>query len=227
MFRSVMTFGPLLLFAATTSICQAQAQAPANGTAMKAQTHKAAAKPAAKDKKPAADVVKLTDVLQAVEAIVDSYNSRPETQGEKPKLPPLQTADFDFKAVAELKGGPSINLWLFKAGATWDKQQTTDVDYQYKPQALFGLDQATLTDELSKAIDAAANQLTGANADGQSKTKLQLKQFSVSFAYQIGKDYQGGVNIPIHIVTLGGTVDKNNVSTQTVKLVFAFPDKKP
>jgi len=214
----------LLIVSLFLASCQIQAYGQSGQNSSIPQ--KATNKPKQTTKKPGADVVPLTAVLEAVEAIVDSYNSRPETMGANPKLPPLSTADFDFKTVADLKGGPSINLWIFKAGYTHDSQKTNEVDYQYKPQTVVGLDQQTLTDELSKAIEGAANQILGATDGDKSKMKLALKQFSITFAYSIGKEYTGGLNIPIHMVTLGGSLDKTDTSVQQVKLVFAYPDKK-
>ncbi|MGH9512514.1 MAG: trypco2 family protein [Terriglobales bacterium] len=179
------------------------------------------------NKKPeTSTTIPLVSVVKAVEMVVNAYNSRPDTQGEKPALPPLATADFDFKTVAETKGGPSVNFLIFKAGYTHDKQKTNEVDFQYTPHAVHALDQATLSDELSKAIEAAAKQIKGEAENGDSPGSLELKQFTVTLGFSIAKDYNGGLSIPIHLVTLGGSLDYTSSSVQQVKLAFVFPDKK-
>jgi hypothetical protein len=43
----------------------------------------------------------------------------------------------------------------------------------------------------------------------------------VTLAYTVKWDFNAGATVPIELVTVGGSLDKNKASTQTVKLVFA------
>jgi Trypsin-co-occurring domain 2 len=173
--------------------------------------------------------VPLANIVQAVELVVDAYNARPEVKGANPTLPPLKTADFDFKTVMDVKGGPTINFLIFKAGYTHEKQTTNDVAFQYTPKPLPNTGPfaatviPTLGDELSKAIDTAANEIKGEKANDTSPLPLQFHSLTVTVAFQVSNDYQGGLSIPIHLVTLGGSGEVNSAATQSVKLVFSFP----
>jgi hypothetical protein len=211
-------------------IVQAQQAPPATS---KPAPSKPAPKPAKKPAKPP-DRVPLANIVQAVELVVDAYNIRPDvTTGV---LPPLKTADFDFKTVVDVKGGPSINFWIFKAGYSHEKQSTNDVTFQYipqpiKPEAAVGpyamVIKEDLSDELTKAIESAATQIKGEKESDKNPLALKLNQLAITLAFQVSNDYSGGVNIPIHMVTLGGTLDYNRADVQSVKLTFVFPDKKP
>ena len=77
--------------------CQSAAQ-----TSTPAPKTKPAAKGSAKHP-TSSPTVPLANIVQAVELVVDAYNSKPETQGPNPTLPPLATADFDFKTVVDVK----------------------------------------------------------------------------------------------------------------------------
>ena len=204
----------------------AHAQAPP-----RAQGAKPTPKLSNKRAKPA-NTVPLAGIVEAVELVVDAYNSRPETQQPNPTLPPLKTADFDFKTAVDIKGGVSVNFLIFKIGVTHDKQTTNDVTFQYIPQPLPNTPHGHLAvpppldlkDALSKAIESAANQIKGEKADDKSPLPLQLKSLAVTLAFAVTNDYNGGLNIPIQMVTLGGTGDVNVNNTQSVKLTFSFPD---
>ena len=232
MLRSVcllaLLFSPVSLYA---SLQTATAAAHQTKRAANKDTHKPP-----KGSKPAG-AVSLTDVVKAAEFVLDVYNSRPETQsadGKPPQLPPIKTAEFDFKVVTDTKGGPSVNFWIFKAGFTAEKQATSDLTFTYeplpvKPSLEPKFAPPDLRDELSKAIESAAKAVLAQSGDGTytGKSALQLKQMGITFIFTIGKDYQGGLNIPIQLVTVGGIIDHSNAATQSVKLTFAFPDQKP
>jgi hypothetical protein len=202
------------------------------------QAPAAAPKPAAKaDKKPPkpSDIVPLSNIVQAVELVVDAYNNRPDVKSGL--LPPLKTADFDFKTVIDVKGGPSVNFWIFKLGYSHEKQSTNDVTFEYIPQPIKPggrpgiVATVDLKDELTKAIEGAANQIKGEKENDKSPLTLKLNQLAITLAFQVSNDYSGGLNIPIHMVTLGGTLEYNRADVQSLKVTFAFPtkpdDKKP
>jgi hypothetical protein len=175
------------------------------------------------------DLVPLSDVVRAVELVIDAYNQRQDVISGT--LPPLKTADFDFKTVVDIKGGPSVNFWIFKAGYSHEKQSTNDVTFEYVPQGfkphghLAIEPPPNLKDELTRAIEGAATQIKGEKDSDTSPLALKLNQLAITLAFQISNDYQGGLNIPIHMVTLGGTLDYNHADVQSVKLTFAFPEK--
>lgn len=206
---------------------------PRNEHATATGTTQKTAAPASKSTKPNVQYAKLSNIVQAVELVVDAYNSRDDVTGKNgtPKtMPPLKTADFDFKAVVDVKGGPSINFWIIKMGYTHEKQTTNDVTFEYTPKTLkpgghFARPEGlSLKDALSKAIDQAANEIKGEKASDTSPLPLQFKSLAVTIAFQVTNDYQGGLNIPIHLVTLGLSGDVNSAATQSVKLTFSFPD---
>jgi len=219
----------LFIFALTTAHTNAMPR-NAQTAAGTAQEKTRAAK---KSKKPAnTPYVKLSNIVQAVELVVDAYNSRDDVTGKNgtPKtMPPLKTADFDFKTVVDVKGGPSVNFWIIKLGYTRENQTTNEVAFEYIPKFLGTGGRYTkpraldLKDELSKAIDQAANEIKGEKASDTSPLPLQFKSLAVTIGFQVTNDYQGGVNIPIHLVTLGLSGDVNRAATQSVKLTFSFP----
>jgi hypothetical protein len=49
----------------------------------------------------------LSDVIAVTESALNDYQTDATSNG----LPPLATADLDFKTVVDTKGGPSINLF--------------------------------------------------------------------------------------------------------------------
>jgi len=191
------------------------------------------AKKAAKPTPPkGTDVVPLNDVIVAVENALNAYQSDPDVINAK--LPGISTADFDFKAVVDTKVGGGINFWIIKIGASLDKQTTTDIDFQYVPQSQVSVEsvepkdfEKQLIDTLKEAAATVAMQeAIQKQLSGTSKDPLVFKQMTVSLGYGITKDISGGINAPIHLITLSGTLEKSKNSVQTVKLLFAPPKKK-
>jgi len=217
----------IALLIGSSGVHAAQGTKPA--TTNKTQTGKPTAATKPKQEEP---TVKLANIVQAVELVVDAYNSRDDVTGANgvtKTMPPLATADFDFKTVVDLKGGPSVNFLIFKLGYTHEKQTTNDVMFEYTPQKLkpgghLGfLPPTDLKDQLTKAIEQAANEIKGEQATDTSPLPLQFSSLSITLAFQVTNDYQGGLTIPIHLVTVGGTLDKNTAATQSVKLTFSLP----
>jgi hypothetical protein len=52
---------------------------------------------------------------------------------------------------------------------------------------------------------------------------LQLQQLAFTIGFTVSDEYQGGLNIPVHLVTLGGSITRDTSAIQTVTLTFAFP----
>jgi hypothetical protein len=173
------------------------------------------------------ETLPLDQVIAVTEMALNDYQAQAEAS--KGTLPPLATADFDFKTVVDTKGGPSINLWIFTLGATKEKQTTTDLDFQYvphpaekveiqgfgeKPKTLYQAIIDTLT-ESSKAI-ATAGQTSGTST----KPSLDLCQLSITLAFGATTDVQGGLKVPFQLITVSATLDRSKNNVQQVKLIF-------
>lgn len=171
----------------------------------------------------------LSRVVCEVEQALDAYQQSDDV--DKGVLPKLATADFDFKTVVDTKGGPTINLFIFKFGATLEKQDTNEVDFQYVPKSLLktaleGGRTKSLQQELIDTIRSAAKAIVEQTKDpSPAKDPLVFKQLSVTISYGVTWDINGGINAPISLVTLGVSIDHSKNNVQQVKVVFSPPQK--
>jgi hypothetical protein len=181
--------------------------------------------------------VALSDVIVATESALNDYQTYAESPaGIKDGIPPLATADFDFKTVVDVKGGPAINLFIFTLGAKWEKQTTNDLDFQYAPhvtpKANFlalggGKAPKTLYQSIIDTLTASAKEIKKAqDAQATAPNKLDLCQLSLALAFGITTDVQGGVSVPFQIITLSATLDRSKNNVQQVKLAFKVKDPK-
>jgi hypothetical protein len=183
--------------------------------------------------------VPLSDVIAATESALDDYQTYARSKaGIKDGIPPLASADFDFKTVVDTKGSISINLYIFTIGASHEKQQTNDLDFTYMPHVektfvdFFSFDGGknkqpkslyqdiidTLKEsatEIKKAQDQSANPTT---------TKLDLCQLTLALSFGVTTDVQGGIKAPIQMVTLSASLDRSKNNVQQVKLTFKVKD---
>jgi len=177
----------------------------------------------------------LSDVITATETALNDYQTYAQSpEGVKDGLPPLATADFDFKTVVDTKGGISINLLIITIGATHDKQQTNELDFQYMPHVqpkleFFALDggnaPVTLYQELLDTLKESAREVKKASEKAATgDTKLDLCQLSLSLSFGVTTDIQGGIKAPIQLVTISATLDHSRNNVQQVKLVFKVKD---
>jgi len=169
------------------------------------------------------NTVDLNTVIRQVKAAIDKYQKNRGSGSDA--LPPLSLAEFDFKTTTGTKGGLSINLFIFKIGASRESDVVNDVTYTYtlpkpKPPSGIGILEhrkpVPLTDALAQSIQNAAATLKNAESLGP----LNFSKLTLTIQYGVTWDGNGGVNIPIQLVTLGLNVDKNKNSVQSVKLVF-------
>jgi hypothetical protein len=240
-----LTFGLLLLLptgvrAAETDPCQALANVQPNDDVAPARPGAKTTPKKIKKDKSTGKLVPLALVICEVEQALDDYQGV-VTQPLKPEtddLPKLATADFDFKTVADDKLTGGIGFYIFKLGASRDKQSTNDMDFTYepksrhKPQTVEGFEkvepfQKKLVDTIKAAAKAIKDQQ---GIPSTVKDPLVLKQLTVTVGYGVTWDVNGGVTVPIDIVTLTGTYDHSKNTVQTVKLTFADPtpdSKKP
>jgi len=182
-------------------------------------------KPKPKKDKDVNNLVPLGLAICEVQRALDAYQEDPTVvTGELPKL---LTADFDFKTVLDTKASFGISILVFKIGASYDKQTTNDVDFQYEPKsrhkgpaaaALPKNFQQELIDTIKAAAKAKEEQ---EKVKKTSKDPLVFKQLSVTLGYGVTWDVNGSASVPISIVTLGPGLDHSKNSVQTVKLVFA------
>jgi hypothetical protein len=178
----------------------------------------------------------LSDVITVTETALNDYQTYAQSpDGIKDGLPPLATADFDFKTVVDTKGGFSINLLIFTIGATHEKQQTNELDFQYMPHVqqkleFFTLEgghkaPVTLYDELLNTLKESATEVKKASeATATGDTKLDLCQMSLAISFGVTTDVQGGIKAPIQLVTISATLDHSRNNVQQVKLVFKIKD---
>jgi hypothetical protein len=188
-----------------------------------------------KEKTP---TVPLTQVIAATESALNDYQTYAHSpEGIKDGIPPLATADFDFKTVVDNKGGFSINLFIITLGASYDKQQTNDLDFQYMPhvqpkleERLFSFDGGTapktLYQEIVDTLKESAKEIRNANDQPPGPTQLDLCQLTLALSFGVTTDVQGGIKAPIQIVTISATLDHSKNNVQQVKLTFKVKDPK-
>ena len=193
-----------------------------------------------KSKQPKDKLVPLSLVVCEVEKALDAYEQSPEVRNEpemnippQDVLPHIVSADFDFKTAVDWKGTAGIGFYIFKLGGSYDKQTTNEVDFQYVPKSLlrghgFATPLATVSfqEELLKTIKSAAKAIKEEQAKPipiSEKDPLVFKQLSVTVGYGVTWDVNGGITLPIDIVTLTAQLDRSKNSVLSVKLVFAPP----
>jgi len=170
----------------------------------------------------------LPSVVQTVEQALKCYQALTTTGSEaaQPKgLPKLSSAVFDFKTTTAKTVGFSISFFIFKVGASREKDATNDVSFTYSvPKNVslpkgpgFAKPSATsFFDQLVKDLQAAAN-----TAKMQSQALgMPLSKVQISISYGIKFDGSVSVNAPVQLVTIGGNGDYNKNNTQSLTLTF-------
>jgi hypothetical protein len=170
-----------------------------------------------------ADTVPLDKVIDEVQKALGEYQDNLGS-GAADKLPPLSSAEFDFKTTTATTVGVTVNLFIFKFGTSHEKDTVNDVTYTYSvpPPKGHGAElesnqpPKSFKDELLQTIQAAAKAVKGSATAGN----LPFSKLTVNLQYGIKWDVNAGVNAPIQFVTLGVSGDKNKNTVQSVKLVF-------
>lgn len=174
----------------------------------------------------------LSRVVCEVEQALDVYQQSADVE-ETGLLPKLATADFEFQTVVDTKDGFTISFLILRFGSTVEKQYTNDVDFQYVPKSLlksgFEARRAkSLQDELIDTIRSSARAIVDqSKMPAPGTDPLTFRQLTVTLSFGVTWDVNGGVNAPIHLVTVGGSLDRSKNNVQQVRLVFAPPPKKP
>jgi hypothetical protein len=178
------------------------------------------------------DTADLPSVVQTVEQALKCYQA---LSGEKdplqPKgLPKLNSVEMDFKTTTGKTVGFTFSIFVFKVGASREKDVTDELKFTYSvPKKLalpkvVGLDQGKpkpvpLYEELVKEVQAAARA-----AQTQSKLLgMPLNKVSIAVSYGIKFDGNVSISVPVQLVTIGGNGDYNKNNTQSITLSFEEP----
>jgi hypothetical protein len=177
---------------------------------------------------------------QRVKEILAEYNSDPSTVNNG--LPPLRKAELSFKTVTTKKLGFTVSVLVFTVGGThqndatreildsWDVPQappnvgfTSDSSYiawLSRKQKAEKIKDPSLAKDLRAFIQQVAEQEKPGEpgGDNEQHTVVLTQTFGVQW------DFNVGAKIPIQLVPLGPTFDRNRADTQSIKLTFS---KKP
>lgn len=164
-------------------------------------------------------------VAQKIQDALDQYNqTATEEPGGKANLA-LSTADFDFKVATSKNLGFSFSILVFKIGASRQVDTTEEVTYSYEvPKKQPGefapkWTPQDFSKELINAIAEASRNFQAVPSIG----KAVKKSLTVNLSYGVKWDFTAGVTIPIQLVTVNPSGDRNSTQTQTVKLTFVDP----
>lgn len=170
----------------------------------------------ADDQKPLAEVIK--QVTAALQQYQDNRGS-----GAAEQLPPLTSAEFDFKTTTATTSGFTISLFIFKFGTSHEKDVVNDVTFTYAPpppKGATGLQGShpppQLKDELAQTIQQAAK----AVKDSSTAAGLPFSKLTVNVQYGVKWDINASGQVTYSFVTVGLNGDKNKNTVQSVKLVF-------
>jgi hypothetical protein len=177
------------------------------------------------DKQPS-QTADLPSVVQTVERALECYQALAETKDpmQPDGLPKLSSVVMDFKTTTGKTIGFSFSIFVFKIGASREKDVTDDLTFTYavKPVTVpktFGREKkqpAPLYAELVKEVQAAARA-----AKAQSTALgIPLSKVGIAVSYGIKFDGNVSINVPVQLVTIGGNGDYNKNNTQTITLTF-------
>jgi hypothetical protein len=169
----------------------------------------------------------LPTVVQMVEQALKCYQAlSKDIDPLQPKgLPKISSAVLDFKTTTGKTVGFSFSIFVFKIGASREKDVTDDLSFTYSVPKQVGLPPTKgfakpapvdLFAELVKEVAAAASA-----AQAQSTALgMPLSKVSITVAYGIKFDANASLNLPVSLVTIGGNGDYNKNNTQTITLTF-------
>lgn len=186
------------------------------------QTSQASAQSPAAPVASPADTAPLSLVIAQVKAALDEYQKNLGSGADA--LPPLSSAEFEFKTTTATIEGLTINLFIFKLGGSHESDVINDVTYAYSvpkpPKPPVGLlskrKPPLLQDALAQTIQSAATAIKTSGTVG----KLTFSKLTVNLQYGVKWDGNIAANVPIQLVTIGLSGEKNKNTVQSVKLVF-------
>jgi hypothetical protein len=115
------------------------------------------------------ETVVLSAVITEVQQALADYQEDPDVAGGK-GLPPLASADFEFKTVVDEKAGITFSVLIFKFGHTVDHQVINDVVFHYVPPP------PPKPENISSELGAVSS----------------IRRPPISFKSQLTQDNQGG-----------------------------------
>jgi hypothetical protein len=168
----------------------------------------------------------LASVVRLVEHALQCYQAlSKDIDPLQPKgLPKISSAVMDFKTTTGKTVGFSFSIFVFKVGASREKDVTDDLSFTYSVPKLISPPSknfvkpapADLFAELVKEVAAAASA-----AQAQSTALgMPLSKVGIQISYGIKFDGNVAVNVPISLVTIGGNGDYNKNNIQTITLTF-------
>jgi hypothetical protein len=163
----------------------------------------------------------LASVIASVKAAMQCYQDNRGNGADA--LPKLTSAAFDFKTTTGTVGGLTFSIFIFKFGASKEKDTVNDLTLTYSlpppPKSIANRVKSKpqqLSDALANEILAAAN----AVRTSQSVLGLPLSKVSVNVQFGIKFDGNASLSLPVELVTLGPNIDHNVTNTQSVTLTF-------
>lgn len=167
------------------------------------------------------DSLPLAEVVKQVTSAIQEYQSSVGVSEDT--LPPLSSAEFDFKTVTKKSIGGSIQILVFKFGASQENNVTNEVIFTYSPkpvpkgQGTKGIHlPPPFKDQLVQTIQSAAMAIK----DAGPVADLPLSQLTINLQFGVTRDVGAGGQGIISIVTVGLTGDINKNTIQSVKLIF-------
>lgn len=186
-------------------------------TGVCAQSAQSSVSPSAKKD----EVAPLELVVAQVKAALDEYQKN--RGGGTDALPPLSSAEFDFKATTGTTVGGTINFLIFKFGASHENDFVNDVTYTYtlpkvkaSPGLLSNKKPPELQEELARTIQSAAQAIK----TGTTLGKLKFSKLTINLQYGVKWDVNAGGSYQFTFVTVGLTGDRNKNTVQSVRLTF-------
>ena len=165
----------------------------------------------------------LPDVIQQVTTALHEYQ---DNRGSgQDALPPLTSAQFDFKTTTKTPTGFTINLFIFKFGVSHENDVTNDVSFTYslpKPKQIEerstsgSKPPAQLKDLLAQTIQSAALSVQSAGK----VAGLPLSSLKVTLCFAVDWSVSAGGQVTYSIVTAGLNAGKDKNEIQTVTLTF-------
>ena len=170
------------------------------------------------------DLIPLAAALAQVQTALDKYRGLP---GAK-TLPPLESAEFEFKVTKQFVIGAKLSLWIITIGGSRTTQDVNGLKFTYsapkatptptpKPSAQLTARGQTLQENLVNTIQQAA--LVAKN-DFTWGGKNYTKQIEVKLEYGVDVKFEGGLQIPVYTLTVGPNASWDKNAVQSVTLTF-------